>query len=358
MVTPSMEKKAPSEREKYQTMIKVAIVILNWNGEKLLPQFLPSVIAHSKIVGAEVIVADNASTDASLAVMNSQFPDVRCITMVKNHGFAEGYNQALQQVEAEYYILLNSDVEVTPRWLEPMLDYMDAHADVAACGPKILDYKKKTHFEYAGAAGGFIDHYGFPFCRGRIFDEIEEDRGQYDTVRDVLWASGCALMVRAKDYHEHGGLDKDFFAHMEEIDFCWRLNNRGLRVVNIPESKVYHVGGASLNATSPHKTYLNFRNSLLMIYKNTDDKLLNKVLKRRRRLDFIAAVKFLLTNGTEHYEAVFQAHQDFQKAIPKFEAKRNENLEKKKRSYHLVLKDSIVTCYYLGRKKRFTDYVI
>lgn len=338
--------------------MKVAIVILNWNGEKLLPQFLPSVIEHSKREGTEVIVADNASTDASLAVMENQFHDVRCIAMEKNYGFAEGYNKALGQVDAEYYILLNSDVEVTPDWLDPMIDYMDAHADVAACGPKILDYKKKTHFEYAGAAGGYIDQYGFPFCRGRIFQEIEEDKGQYDTIKDVLWASGCALMVRAKDYHVHGGLDKDFFAHMEEIDLCWRLNNRGLRVVNIPQSKVYHVGGASLKVGSPRKTYLNFRNSLLMLYKNTDDDLIDKVLKTRRRLDFIAAIKFLLTDGAAHYEAVFQAHTDFQKAIPKFKAKRNDNLEKSTGKQPFVLTKSIVTLFYLRRKSIFTDYNI
>lgn len=337
-------------------MIKVAIVILNWNGEKLLPKFLPSVIEHSRIEGAEVIVADNASTDNSLAVMKSQFPDIRCIIMEKNHGFAEGYNQALKQVEAEYYILLNSDVEVSPRWLEPMLEYMDTHLDAAACGPKILDYKKKTHFEYAGAAGGFIDQYGFPFCRGRIFNEVEEDKGQYDSVRDVLWASGCALMVRSSAYWDNGGLDKDFFAHMEEIDFCWRLNNRGFRVVNIPQSKIYHVGGASLSVGSPRKTYLNFRNSLLMIYKNTDDDILNKVLKKRRRLDFIAAVKFLLTSGPDHYEAVFQAHQDFQNSKPKFQKKRIENLKKTTRKHPLVLNKSIVSLFYLGRKNTFTDY--
>lgn len=338
--------------------MKVAIVILNWNGEKLLPQFLPSVIEHSKRRDAEVIVADNASTDASLSVMQSQFPDVRCIIMEKNHGFAEGYNQALQQVDAEYYILLNSDVEVTPNWLEPMLAYMDAHSDVAACGPKILDYKKKTHFEYAGAAGGYIDQYGFPFCRGRIFNEVEEDKGQYDTIKDVLWASGCALMVRSKVYQQHGGLDKDFFAHMEEIDFCWRLNNRGLRVVNIPQSKVYHVGGASLKVGSPRKTYLNFRNSLLMLYKNTDDDLIDKVLKTRRRLDFVAAVKFLLTDGPAHYEAVFQAHADFQKAKPKFKAKRNDNLAKTTGKHPFVLTKSIVSLFYIRRKSIFTDYNI
>lgn len=337
-------------------MTKVAIVILNWNGEKLLPQFLPSVLEHSDIDGAEVIVADNASTDKSLSIMSKQFPKVRCIVLEENYGFAEGYNKALEKVEAEYYLLLNSDVEVTANWLNPMLEYMDTHPDVAACGPKILDYKKKTHFEYAGAAGGFIDQYGFPFCRGRIFFNVEEDKGQYDDVKEVLWVSGCALMVRSEEYKNHGGLDKDFFAHMEEIDFCWRLNNRGLKVVNIPQSIVYHVGGASLNAGSPRKTYLNFRNSLLMIYKNTDDLLLKKVLKKRRRLDYIAAVKFFLTDGPKHYQAVINAHEDFHKAIPKFEKKRKKNLEKSTERHPFVLKRSLVTTYYLERKIIFPDY--
>ena len=339
-------------------MIKVAVVILNWNGEKLLPKFLPSVIEHSSIEGAEIIVADNASTDASLELMRTSFPNIRCIAMEENRGFAEGYNQALSQIDAEYYVLLNSDVEVTAQWLEPMLDYMDSHADTGACGPKILDYKKKTHFEYAGASGGFIDMYGFPYCRGRIFTEIEEDKGQYDDIKDVLWASGCALMVRATEYHTQGGLDKDFFAHMEEIDFCWRLNNRGLKVTVIPQSIIYHVGGASLHVGSPRKTYLNFRNSLLTIYKNTDDSRLSKVLKRRRRLDFIAAIKFFLTDGPEHYEAVFQAHEDFQKAIPKFKSKRDENLKKSTVSSPLVLNNSIGPLFYIKQKKHFTDYTI
>lgn len=338
-------------------MKKVAIVILNWNGEKLLPKFLPSVLLHSDIAGAEVIVADNDSSDGSLAVMKDLFPDVRCIAMDKNRGFAEGYNQALTEVDAEYYILLNSDVEVTEGWLEPMLDLMDNNPDVAACGPKILDYKKKTHFEYAGAAGGFLDQYAYPFCRGRVMANVEEDKGQYDTPKDVLWVSGCALLVRASAYWEHGGLDKDFFAHMEEIDLCWRLSNRGFRVVNVPASTVFHVGGASLKVGSPRKVYLNFRNSLLALYKNTSDEKLSQVLKLRRRLDFVAAIKFLLTDGAEHYEAVFQAHQDFQKMLPDYAKKRADNLAKTKTfSEHLIYKKSLVLAFYLGRKKLFGNY--
>ena len=338
-------------------MTKVAIVILNWNGEKLLPQFLPSVIEYSNIDGVEIIVVDNDSEDASLDVMSEQFPNIRTIVLDKNYGFAKGYNVALKQVEAEYYILLNSDVEVTKDWLIPLVELMDNEPNVAACGPKILDYKNKTHFEYAGAAGGYIDRYGFPFCRGRIFSDIEKDKGQYDTQCDVLWASGCALMVRSSSYWEIDGLDDEFFAHMEEIDFCWRLNIRGLRVVNVPQSIVYHVGGATLEVGSPHKTYLNFRNSLLTIYKNTDDKTLQKVLRRRRRLDSIASYKFLLFEGFEHYDAVNQAHIDFQKMKPKFEEKRKRNLAAATNKKTLVLNSSLVVSYYLRRKKLFTDYI-
>ncbi len=339
-------------------MTKIAIVILNWNGEKLLPQFLPSVIKHSNTEGTEVIVADNASDDDSLAVMKEQFPDVRTIELNKNYGFAEGYNQALKLVNAKYYILLNSDVEVTKNWLNPMLELMDKHPDIAACGPKILDYKKKSHFEYAGASGGFLDQYGYPFCRGRVFFNVEEDLGQYDDIRDVLWASGCALMVRSKCYWDLEGLDSDFFAHMEEIDFCWRLNNRGLRVAIVPQSVIYHVGGASLQVGSPRKTYLNFRNSLLMLYKNTDNKSLRRVLRRRRRLDSIAALKFLLTDGFKHYDAVNQAHIDFQKMLPQFEEKRKKNLDHSKTNSALVMKESLVYTFYLKQKKLFTNYNI
>ncbi len=340
-------------------MKKVAIVILNWNGEKLLPQFLPSVIEHSQDEDIEVIVADNASDDNSLIVMEEQFPTIRCIILDKNHGFAEGYNQALKEVEAEYYILLNSDIEVTKDWLKPLTSYMDIHPDVAVCGPKILDYKKKTHFEYAGAAGGFMDQYGYPFCRGRIFNEIEEDLGQYEDPRDVLWVSGCAIMIRSSIYFKEGGLDKFFFAHMEEIDLCWRLNNRGYRIVNVPQSKIYHVGGASLSMGHPHKTYLNFRNSLLMLYKNTPDKQLRKILKVRRRLDYIAAIKFLLTDGYSHYMAVIQAHDDFQKALPRYEAIRKENIEKNiEDKLDIIYNKSLVYNFYIKQKKNFNAYFL
>ena len=338
-------------------MTKTAIVILNWNGELLLPQFLPSVIKHSQGLDNEVIVVDNASEDNSLEVMKKQFPEVRCIAFDKNFGFAGGYNEALKQIEAEYYVLLNSDVEVSAQWLEPMVSYMDKHQDVAACGPKILDHKKKTHFEYAGAAGGYLDKYGFPFCRGRIFSEIEEDQQQYDSINECLWVSGCALFIRSQLYHKHGGLDDFFFAHMEEIDLCWRLKSRGFRIVNIPQSTIYHVGGASLKMGSPRKTYLNFRNNLLMLYKNTPEHQLKKVLKRRKRLDFIAAVKFLLTDGPEHYEAVFQAHDDFEKARPRYKEVRKENLKQcNSQSIKEIYQGSLVYDFYIKQKKYFSAY--
>lgn len=338
-------------------MIKTAVVILNWNGEKLLPQFLPSVIEHSSEKDCEVIVVDNASEDKSIAIMEEQFPGVRCIALDKNLGFAGGYNEALSKIKAEYYVLLNSDVEVTEHWLEPMVAYMDANQDVAACGPKILDYKKKSHFEYAGAAGGYLDKYGFPFCRGRIFSEVEEDQQQYQDNKECLWVSGCAMFVRAQLYHEHGGLDKFFFAHMEEIDLCWRLKNRGYSIVNIPQSTVYHVGGASLKMGSPRKTYLNFRNNLLMLYKNLPEKSLRRTLKARKRFDFFAALKLLLSDGPEHYEAVFQAHADFEKALPRYKAIREENLNRtKQHNTSEVYQGSLVIDFYIKQKTLFKDY--
>ena len=227
-------------------MHKVAIVILNWNGAKMLRRFLPSVLTGSKGEGVEIYVEDNASTDESCEVVGKEFPTVHLIRLDQNYGFAEGYNKALECVEAEYVMLLNSDVEVSEDWLKPLTEYMDAHPEVVACQPKILSWREKNQFEYAGAAGGFIDKYGYPFCRGRIFEEVEEDHGQYDSVIPVFWATGAALMIRLDVYREVGGLDGRFFAHMEEIDLCWRLHSRGYQIVCLPESIVYHVGGATL----------------------------------------------------------------------------------------------------------------
>src|SRR5574344_438895 len=261
-------------------MEKIAVVILNWNGAAMLRQFLPSVIRNSP--EAAVYVADNGSTDNSVEMLRNDFPTVRLVLLDKNYGFAGGYNNALKQIEATYYLLLNSDVEATPGWLVPMLDYMDAHVEVAACQPKLLSQKTKSVFEYAGASGGYIDRYGSPFCRGRVMGSVEEDRGQYDNIVPLFWATGASLLVRSVDYNSVGGLDDRFFAHMEEIDLCWRLRSRGRAIVCIPQSVAYHVGAATLKKENPKKTYLNFRNNLLMLYKNLPENELDKVMAVRQ----------------------------------------------------------------------------
>ena len=291
--------------------MKLSIVILNWNGAEMLRRFLPSVIAYSAGEGIEICVADNASTDNSVDMLRHDFPDVRLIQLEENYGFAEGYNRALAQVEATYALLLNSDVEVTPGWLVPLFAYMDAHPEVAACQPKVLSYYRKEEFEHAGACGGFMDKYGYPFCRGRMMDTVEVDAGQYDTVTSIFWATGAALLVRAADYRAAGGLDARFFAHMEEIDLCWRLRSRGRTIVCIPQSVVYHVGGATLNKANPHKTYLNFRNNLLMLYKNLPEAELHHVMRVRWCLDMLAALQFLLKGEWGNVCALFRARRDY-----------------------------------------------
>ena len=308
--------------------VKTAVVILNWNGAEMLRRFLPSVIEHSQGEGVAVYVADNASTDESCQVVEDEFPSVRLIRLDRNYGFADGYNKALEQVEAEYAVLLNSDVEVGKNWLALMSDYMDAHPKVAACQPKILSWREKTRFEYAGAAGGFIDKYGYPFCRGRIFDWVEEDRGQYDGIMPVFWATGAALMIRLAVYREVGGLDGRFFAHMEEIDLCWRLHSRGYQIVCLPSSEVYHVGGATLKKENPHKTFLNFRNNLLMLYKNLPQRELKPVMRVRKVLDDLAACFFMLKGDMANFRAVLRARREYAKMRPLFEADRQENLRK------------------------------
>ena len=305
-------------------MHRVAVVILNYNGEEMLRRFLPSVMDNTP--DARIIVADNASTDGSLALLAKQFPKVGIISLNENYGFAEGYNKAIEKVDAEYTLLLNSDVEVAKGWLEPLVAALDSDESIVACQPKVLDCKRKTHFEYAGAAGGFIDRYGYPFCRGRIFDTVEEDRGQYDTGCDIFWATGAALLVRTAAYRAAGGLDGTFFAHMEEIDLCWRLRARGYRIVCVPGSIVYHVGGATLSAANPRKTYLNFRNNLLMLYKNLPEKELRGILRARSLLDYVAALKFFLTGEWAHMRAVLKARRDFGKMKKDYEAVREANL--------------------------------
>lgn len=337
-------------------MKKVSVVILNWNGEAMLRQFLPSVVEYSSGKDIEVCVADNGSTDASCEVIQTEFPHVRLIRLEKNYGFADGYNHALQQVEAEYVVLLNSDVEVTEHWLEPMYTYLDAHPEVTACQPKLLSQKDKAYFEYAGAAGGYLDRYGYPFCRGRIFDTVEKDEGQYNDVHSILWASGAALFIRLADYREAGGLDGRFFAHMEEIDLCWRLRSRGRQLVCVPQSIVYHVGAATLKKENPRKTFLNFRNNLLMLYKNLPDKELNHVLRVRSILDYIAVAVFFLKKDTENAKAVLRARKEFEEIRYSFAAQRVENMMK---SVDEPVKErtsfSILWKYYALGKKRFSQ---
>ena len=337
-------------------MKKVSVVILNWNGVGMLQKFLPGVIKYSQGEGVEVCVADNGSTDESVVWLQTYCPDVRLIVLGKNYGFADGYNMALQQVEAEYVVLLNSDVEVTPHWLEPLMEYMDAHPEVAACQPKIRSERNKALFEYAGASGGYLDKYGYPFCRGRIFDVVEEDKGQYDAIRPIFWATGAALFIRLKDYRESGGLDGCFFAHMEEIDLCWRLRSRGRGIVCIPQSTVYHVGAATLKKENPRKTFLNFRNNLLMLYKNLPKKELKRVMLIRGVLDGVAALVFLLKGEKEAARAVLQARKEFKRIRPDFETSRAENMEK---AVSAVIPErvdySILWKYHAGRKKVFSS---
>lgn len=292
----------------------IAVVILNFNGKKLLERYLPSVLAHSP--GAQVYLADNASTDDSLAFVSKQYKSVRCIALGKNHGFAGGYNEALRQVQADYYVLLNSDVEVTAGWLDLPLKVMQADHSIAACQPKILAYQAKDTFEYAGASGGFIDKYGYPFCRGRMFNELEKDTGQYNDTREVFWASGACMFVRAYVFHELGGFDAGYFAHMEEIDLCWRMKNTGRRVFVVPASMVYHLGGGTLNKLSARKTFLNFRNNLLTLTKNYHSNRWIFILLARLVLDGIAGLKFLLEGRPLHMLAVIRAHFSYYSRLP------------------------------------------
>ncbi|MBO4907270.1 MAG: glycosyltransferase family 2 protein [Bacteroidaceae bacterium] len=331
----------------------IAIVILNWNGAKMMRRFLPSVIANSQ--EARVIIADNGSDDDSLDMLEAEFPTVDVIRLEQNYGFAEGYNQALKQVEAKYYLLLNSDVEVTQGWLRPMLDYMEQHPDIAACQPKLLAEYDRTLFEYAGAAGGYIDMLGYPYCRGRLFSTVEKDLGQYDTITDIFWATGAALLIRSADYWQVGGLDGRFFAHQEEIDLCWRLRSRGRRIVCIPQSVVFHVGGGTLPKENPHKTFLNFRNNLYLLYKNLPDKQLSRVMRIRRWLDALAALVFLLKGEWGSFRAVHRARRTFRQQRHNFDADRQANLAATTTDIPEQRPQSLLFSYYLQRRKTFRE---
>jgi GT2 family glycosyltransferase len=329
-------------------MSKVAVVILNWNGSAMLKSFLPSVVKYTPSEEATVYVADNGSTDDSVAMLKKDFDMVHLILLDKNYGFAEGYNKALKEVDAEYVVLLNSDVEVTEGWLDLLLAYMEMHPEVAACQPKILSYREKEKFEYAGASGGYIDFYGYPFCRGRLFATVEEDEGQYDFPVPIFWASGAAMFIRRDDYIKAGGLDSSFFAHMEEIDLCWRLRLRGRMLVCLPESTVYHVGAATLKKENPMKTMLNFRNNLIMLYKNLPDKELRYVMKVRHILDIVAALTFIIKGQMPNAKAVFEARRQFRTMVHNYDEARAEN--NRNRTCNFIperLHRSLLLQYYL-----------
>ncbi|MEO5642293.1 MAG: glycosyltransferase family 2 protein [Bacteroidia bacterium] len=336
-------------------MVNVAVVILNWNGRKFLEDFLPSVIQHNPDF-SEIIVADNASTDDSLAWLNKNYPAVRVIRNSSNGGFAKGYNEVLAQVEADYFILLNSDVEVTKGWITPVIELMEKDHSIAAAQPKIRAFHAKEYFEYAGAAGGFIDKYGYPFCRGRIFETVEQDNGQYDDDAEIFWATGACMFVRASVWKEMGGLDEDFFAHMEEIDLCWRMRNRGYKIMYCGKSIVYHVGGGTLGKASPQKTYLNFRNNLMLLLKNKQGPFLFFKIFWRMCLDFIAGMKFLLAGEPAHFWAVQRGHFAFYARLPKIRKKRFA-LKKNIKTFATkgIYKKSIVAEYFLRGKKKFSD---
>lgn len=332
-------------------MKKVALVILNYNGIKFLRRFLPDVIKYSSS-DADIYLADNCSTDGSVELIQEEFKQIKVISNEFNGGFASGYNNALKKIEAEYYILLNSDIEVTENWISPVIDLMDSDAKIGACQPKIRSYSNKNRFEYAGASGGYIDKYGYPFCRGRIFQSLEEDTGQYDESVEVFWATGACMFVRAELFHSMGGFDDDFFAHMEEIDFCWRSKSMGNKIMVCPKSTVYHVGGGTLPVGSAWKTYLNFRNNFVLLYKNLPSNKLYSTLIVKLFLDGVAGFKFLLQGGFSDFIAVIRAHIYFYRNFSKINRKRKNTFRKE---VSKVYNRNIVIEHYLLRKKNFSE---
>lgn len=336
-------------------MCKTAIVILNWNGAKMLRRFLPNVLDFSRDE-AVIYVADNASTDNSLEVLKTHFSEVRLVLLDRNWGFAEGYNRALRQVEAEYYVLLNSDVEVSHHWLTPLIEFMDNHPDVAACQPKLLSENDRDKFEYAGASGGFIDRFGYPFCRGRMFDTVENDDGQYDYATEILWATGACMVVRADDFMQAGGFDTRFFAHSEEIDLCWRLRLAGKKIYCIPDSFVYHIGGGTLPKNNPMKTYLNFRNNLTMLYKNLPENDLRRVMSVRFLLDYVAAFQALLSGRIGDFCAILKGRKAFRKWMPEYKKVR-EQIQAMRKIDNVtgIYGRSILWQYYVKRHRRYSE---
>ncbi len=340
MVSQKMEKQSK----------KIAVLILNWNGVKLLQKYLPSIVSHNSSE-AEIIIIDNASEDDSILFLKNTFPDIKRIEFKDNYGFAKGYNKAINLIPHEYVVLLNSDVRVTENWIQAPIEFLNSNFDYAACQPKILDDKIPLKFEYAGASGGYIDALGYPFCRGRVFNTLENDEGQYDDIKDVFWASGAAFFVRREAYLKLGGLDESFFAHQEEIDLCWRILNDGYKIACIPQSKVYHLGGASLDKSSPKKTFLNFRNNLVMLLKNLPLHALPLIFIRMI-LDGIAGVKFITEGKISHSFAVFKAHISFYLRIPSAVMKRRKTASI---SSEIKYKGSILMDYYIKANKRFND---
>jgi GT2 family glycosyltransferase len=347
-------------------MKRIAIVILNWNGIEFLRRFLPSVVEHSVGDHIEIWVADNGSVDGSQTFLKSQYPEIRLLELGSNYGFAGGYNKAFETIKSEFFILLNSDAAVTPGWTDPLQKLMEHSPHVAACMPKVMDFARTEYFEHAGASGGFIDFLGYPFCRGRIFDEIEYDKGQYDDEREVFWATGACMMVRAKDWYESGGFDERFFAHMEEIDLCWRLKSMGKKIMVCPSSVVYHLGGGTLPQLHPRKTFLNFRNSLLMLLKNLPSSRLYLIFIRLL-LDGLSVLKFVFSLSFANAFAVIKAHWAFFKLFPayfkmrkklhndalpgrNFDSGRNRNVTHKE-----IYKRSIVADFFLKRRRYFSE---
>lgn len=331
------------------TIKPIAVIILNWNGEKLLTEFLPQVIGTTDNSIADIIVADNGSSDNSLSLLRNRFPQIKTLEFDRNYGFAEGYNRAIGITRYRYTILLNSDVATTPGWVNILYEYMESNPQVGACQPKLLSYSEKDRFEYAGASGGFLDRNGYPFCRGRIFSSVEKDSGQYDDIISIFWATGAVLMVRSDLYLEIGGLDKDFFAHMEEIDLCWRILLKGYDIKAIPQSIAYHLGGGSLPASDPRKTYLNFRNNLLLLHKNLPDSTRGKTLFRRRLYDTAAWLKFILALDFANANAILRAHNDFQHMRKGYTSHPAIDLLQTRKD----CQRNIVIDYYLRHKTRY-----
>lgn len=335
-------------------MIKIAIVILNWNGKRYLEKFLPSILNNSNDDGYCVCVADNGSSDDSVEWISKHYPDVKMIALDRNYGFAQGYSKALEQIDSEYFVLLNSDVEVTPHWLTPVIQIMDNDKSIAACMPKMKSYDNRELFEYAGAAGGFIDNFGYPFCRGRILNIIEKDEGQYDDMREIFWASGACMFLRASAYFEAGGLDPDFFAHMEEIDLCWRLKRMGYKIIYTPEVTVYHVGGGTLPNNTPRKIFLNYRNNLFLLFKNLPSDRFLHVILTRLVLDCISSLVYIMQLKISFFWSVIKAHFAFYGSIRKLIIKRKKikRIEKVSKAGE-VFPGAVLVMFFIRRKRHF-----